>query len=147
MPETPRPSLALPPIMRDGCETIVETYANISFLFVFRFSFQRNNIKLEYNRKEDWNFSISLRNFFFFSFSASREPLGLSIQRRTRALHKSVWTMESRKLANEKVSRRGIERAPARWSSSFKRFSTPFLLVSRAFRTPASSISSSWESL
>lgn len=69
MPETPRPSLALPPIMRDGCETIVETYANISFLFVFRFffSFQRNNIKLEYlyNRKEDWNFSISLRNFFF----------------------------------------------------------------------------------
>lgn len=146
MPETPRPSLALPPIMRDGCETIVEAYANISFLFVFRFffSFQRNNIKLEYlyNRKEDWNFSISLRNFFF-SFSASREPLGLSIQRRTRALHKSVWTMESRKLANEKVSRRGIERAPARWSSSFKRFSTPFLLVSRAFRTPASSISSS----
>lgn len=64
MPETPRPSLALPPII-DGCETIVETYANISFLFVFRFSFQRNNIKLEYNRKEDWNFSISLRNFFF----------------------------------------------------------------------------------
>lgn len=115
MPETPRPSLALPPII-DGCETIVEAYANISFLFVFRFffSFQRNNIKLEYlyNRKEDWNFSISLRNFFF-SFSASRDPLGLSIQRRTRAmLHKSVWTMESRKLANEKVSRRGIERAP-----------------------------------
>lgn len=76
MPETPRPSLALPPIMRDGCETIVETYANISFLFVFRFffSFQRNNIKLEYlyNRKEDWNFSISLRNFFFFFFRFSR---------------------------------------------------------------------------
>lgn len=144
MPETPRPSLALPPIMRDGCETIVETYANISFLFVFRFffSFQRNNIKLEYlyNRKEDWNFSISLRNFFFlFPLLESR----LAFRSSTRALHKSVWTMESRKLANEKVSRRGIERAPARWSSSFKRFSTPFLLVSRAFRTPASSISSS----
>lgn len=75
MPETPRPSLALPPII-DGCETIVEAYANISFLFVFRFffSFQRNNIKLEYlyNRKEDWNFSISLRNFFFFFFRFSR---------------------------------------------------------------------------
>ena len=112
-------------------------YANISFLFVFRFSLSLFS-SLFKETILNWNISISLGNFFFFSFLSfflfplleNRLAFRSERQRRAQELHKSVWTMESRKLANyEKVRRRGIERAPARWSSSFKRFSTPFLLV------------------
>ena len=75
-------------------------------------------------------FFFSFLSFFLFPLLENRLAFRSERQRRTQELHKSVWTMESRKLANyEKVRRRGIERAPARWSSSFKRFSTPFLLV------------------
>lgn len=144
MPETPRLSL-FHQLSTDARRSSRRMQISLFFSF-FDFSFLFKETILNWNiyiiERRIGIFQFRLETFFF-SFSASREPLGLSIQRRTRALHKSVWTMESRKLANEKVSRRGIERAPARWSSSFKRFSTPFLLVSRAFRTPASSISSS----
>ena len=48
-------------------------YANISFLFVFRFPlslfsslFKETILNWNISREEDWNFSISLGNFFFF---------------------------------------------------------------------------------
>lgn len=108
-------------------------FSFFDFSFLFKETILNWNIYIIERRIGIFQFRLET---FFFSFSASREPLGLSIQRRTRALHKSVWTMESRKLANEKVSRRGIERAPARWSSSFKHLNNDFRHLSSSFLEP-----------